>query len=924
MADRLERKMSPRLLPKISSEVDFTSLDHQAVDVFLASFSSTDKANVTKHMTKQLKALRALLSFTDQLSSQTLSYSTIQNIMAKAGDVIGAEKLFVLDLDHQEANLVVSYSQDSSLIGVRTPCDKGMEALVLSQKKGRIMNDLSSSTLLNIDLYKQLKVNAKNIISVPIILGDTVLGLLMAFNKNVDDFNFSNFDISCLETIAVYLAMVSRCAIYSKATPSNLIVDSPTSITTQSQLNAEYDNILKDVIDDAYRLLGADRISVFVDNGCQELLCICSQDMKGLVIPSTVGFIGECFHHRIALNIPNVKSDARHYKEMDHKLNYETRCLISVPLIGVNDEILGVMQAVNKMDGQPFAMDHLQLLLMLGQRVAILLSRIKGVIMQKSDPNVTIVRNLGDFSLEVSGSSTKNLAELIDLVKKYGRHISQCDDVYYYSATSDPSKDELILERVCSTTDGSECKRCQGEEVHPKIREAHAKKLPTEAYFGDTDDYGCLIPGISARTALIIPLGGHSPSRQKIDLLIITRQPKNSPSISFAPEDSAISLENVFIGVINSHSYSSFSALETQGLISLANIFSSALHSDGRVCLPDAATSEGETAWTVERLDSPNVLSTFCAEDQKELSLLFDWNFNVLNMKDKNALHYAVVKIFDKECNFAEMDIDREIVYKYIVEVDKNYLANPFHNFSHAVCVTHFDYMLLSASNAQKHLSSIMIFSSLLSALVHDVAHPGNTNMYEINMRSDLAILYNDTSVLENHHCSTAFRLMNKPGLGIFNKIEFAERAEIRKMMIACIIATDMHYHVSLIELISNRASQDEWHIDNFTERMNYGKILLHAADLSNPTRVFKTSRAWAERVSQEFNAQGKLEKENGIPVSTFLLSHDLKSFVKNELFFSGHIVFPMWKELIRLYPSMSHITDQITSNLESWKSLIK
>merc|ERR1712000_319859 len=64
----------------------------------------------------------------------------------------------------------------------------------------------------------------------------------------------------------------------------------------------------------------------------------------------------------------------------------------------------------------------------------------------------------------------------------------------------------------------------------------------------------------------------------------------------------------------------------------------------------------------------------------------------------------------------------------------------------------------------------------LLSAVAHDVDHPGNTNLFEINSGSELALRYNDTGVLENHHCATAFRLMQLPGLDIFGQLSLPKK----------------------------------------------------------------------------------------------------------------------------------------------------
>jgi hypothetical protein len=118
--------------------------------------------------------------------------------------------------------------------------------------------------------------------------------------------------------------------------------------------------------------------------------------------------------------------------------------------------------------------------------------------------------------------------------------------------------------------------------------------------------------------------------------------------------------------------------------------------------------------------------------------------------------------------NFYNLCIDPCMLANYIRDVGDNYHDNPFHNLHHATYVTQFAFMLIHATGVDKWLSPQQLFGVILSALVHDVDHPGNTNTFEINSLSYLSLLYNDQSVLENHHCSTAFLLMRRPHTNLF------------------------------------------------------------------------------------------------------------------------------------------------------------
>ena len=64
-----------------------------------------------------------------------------------------------------------------------------------------------------------------------------------------------------------------------------------------------------------------------------------------------------------------------------------------------------------------------------------------------------------------------------------------------------------------------------------------------------------------------------------------------------------------------------------------------------------------------------------------------------------------------------------------------------------------------------------------MAGAVHDVAHPGLTNQFLVATASPLSLLYNDQSVLENHHAATAFTLARQPGCNLYENFSKTEQA---------------------------------------------------------------------------------------------------------------------------------------------------
>lgn len=256
----------------------------------------------------------------------------------------------------------------------------------------------------------------------------------------------------------------------------------------------------------------------------------------------------------------------------------------------------------------------------------------------------------------------------------------------------------------------------------------------------------------------------------------------------------------------------------------------------------------------------------------------------------------------------------------FIKDVCDRYNDVSYHNFYHATHILHTTYILLDRCQLFTNLSSDILFSMLISALVHDIGHPGNNNLFEINTCSDLACRYNDLSVLEQFHCHLAFELIKKHN--ILNNYTNEEFIICRKTIINSILGTDMANHKSIFEIMKIKKDTG-FNFESIDEQYLLAKILIHAADIGNPIQEYEQCEAWARKISLEFYLQTKKEKEKGLkPFTSFNFNSSI-SFYNHEISYIMYICKPYWEVLSDIFVELKPLYNQIQRNYDIYSKIL-
>src|SRR5882672_8940317 len=123
-------------------------------------------------------------------------------------------------------------------------------------------------------------------------------------------------------------------------------------ITRELARPLDLNTLLARVVDAALAILDADRGSVFLyDAQADVLISRVATGSGELRIPANRGFAGECVKTRQIVSVPDAYADPRFNPDVDKSTGYKTRCILTMPLIGHNDTMVGVLQVLNKRNG---------------------------------------------------------------------------------------------------------------------------------------------------------------------------------------------------------------------------------------------------------------------------------------------------------------------------------------------------------------------------------------------------------------------------------------------------------------------------------------------------------------------------------------------------------------------------------------------
>lgn len=144
-------------------------------------------------------------------------------------------------------------------------------------------------------------------------------------------------------------------------------------------------------------------------------------------------------------------------------------------------------------------------------------------------------------------------------------------------------------------------------------------------------------------------------------------------------------------------------------------------------------------------------------------------------------------------------------------------------------------------------------------------------NLFLIKTNNPLAVLYNDSCVLEAHHCATAFGMTFHDECDIFGEFKENEYRDFRKLSMSLILSTDMSKHFELLSKFKTKISTTGIDPSVQEDRRFMMEIGIKMADLNNPSKPLEIAVNWTNRIMEEFFLQGDKERDYQVDISMFM-----------------------------------------------------
>ena len=327
----------------------------------------------------EVERSKLLLEISRKIASLKNLSEILWSIVDFVTQKVGADRGTLFLNDNETNELYSRVAQGELTREIRILNTVGIAGGIFQSKTGEIIHDAYSDKRFNKEVDQETGYKTKNMICSPVKTVDgKIIGVFQVLNKNKGRFTKDNLEfVNAVATqAAVSIQNAQNNEFFEKKRAQEMeFISIVSDVTAEIDLNA----LLKRVMEEATRMLNADRATLFLnDEKTNELFSrvAMGEGIGEIRLPNTAGIAGSVFSSNKTMNIPYAYADLRFNPAFDKQTGYFTRSILCVPVTNKDGKVIGCTQVLNKKGGK-FSEEDESRLKAFTQQVAIALENAK-------------------------------------------------------------------------------------------------------------------------------------------------------------------------------------------------------------------------------------------------------------------------------------------------------------------------------------------------------------------------------------------------------------------------------------------------------------------------------------------------------------------------------------------------------------------
>jgi adenylate cyclase len=266
-------------------------------------------------------------------------------------------------------------------------------------------------------------------------------------------------------------------------------------VNTAITSDLELDSLLKRILAVTSRIIRADRSSLFLkDEHNPELAAMVAEgsEQEPIRVALGQGLAGYVFATGDTVNIPDAYADERFNRAVDLQTGYRTRSVLAVPVSARDGRRIGVMEALNRDDGEPFSAEDAMRMSAFGAQAAVAIdnARLFGEALAARNFDESILRSMsgGVIALDLEGRITKLNAAAAEILGASQTLLLGLDARALLGSTN-----PWLIEEIGAVADGGEPKLLLDVELVSARARAASANITITPLEGEEGRVGVLL-----------------------------------------------------------------------------------------------------------------------------------------------------------------------------------------------------------------------------------------------------------------------------------------------------------------------------------------------------------------------------------------------------------------------------------------------